>query len=211
MYFVFLEPTYQNPPGTLYYPAPANSQEQRGGQAIIYPFPSGIHQGYHVELQQTAQPPPPSQSQSSKDPKSVPPGAQVYHINLDQSSASAQQSQPPPGAKLNQSQQSTSVQHKQHGPQIGMEKKLDHGYQQSGHLPENMYRITPLHANAMMGIQSQIPGQQNQVQNSNNNRWQQKKATSFILQMQPGKPGGNISQGYGQQQPPPNQQYPRRY
>lgn len=183
------KPTYQNSPGTLYYPA--NAQESRG-QAIIYPtyapnMSLSLHQGYHVELQQVPPPPPQSQPPSGPphkiDSKSVPQGAQVYHINLDQSSGPPQQSSSQPGAKLSQSQ--SQVQHKSGAPppaQITMEKLNDRGYhldkQQpvQGHLSDNIYRMPPgMHAN-IMGIPPQ-PQQSTQ-------------------QMQPVKPGGSISQGY---------------
>lgn len=58
-FIIFTEPTYQNPPGTLYYPS--NQQDSRA-QAIIYPSYAPpnlglpIHPGYHVEI--TPQPPP---------------------------------------------------------------------------------------------------------------------------------------------------------
>lgn len=51
--FPFVEPTYQNPPGTLYYPS--NSQDSR--QSIVYPsYAPNLNipliSPYHTELSQ---------------------------------------------------------------------------------------------------------------------------------------------------------------
>lgn len=207
---MLLEPTYQNSPGTLYYPA--NAQESRG-QAIIYPtyapnMSLSLHQGYHVELQQVPPPQvpqsqPPSGPQHKIDSKSVPQGGQVYHINLDQSSGPPQQSSSQSGAKLSQSQ--PQVQHKSGAPppaQITMEKLNDRGYhmdkQQTvqGHLPDSIYRMPPgMHAN-IMGLPPQAQQSAQQVRSHKWPTHHKKANTSFILQMQPVKPGGSISQGY---------------
>lgn len=98
--FCFIETTYQNPTGTMYYPG-NNQQDSRVQSSIIYPtYPPNLNiphrQNYHVELA-PQQPPPSSQSQQMKSDSKPTQNAQVYHINID-----------PP-----QSQQN-SQQHKQH-------------------------------------------------------------------------------------------------
>lgn len=66
----FAEPTYQNPPGTLYYPS--NSQDSRG-QSIVYPgYAPNLNipliSPYHPELsQQQSQP----QSMSSEQVRNI--------------------------------------------------------------------------------------------------------------------------------------------
>lgn len=220
------EPTYQNPPGTLYYPP--NAQDNRGQSIIIGGYSSyppnmmPLHQGsgYHVELQPGPpnQPPPPVQTQPTKvETKTVQGSAQVYH--LDQSSQPPpSQSSSQPGPKLNQSLSaqpppSTSVPHnKGHGPpqpQITMEKLSDRAYHPA-HLPEGMYRMP------LMGIPPTMPptaGQQVRTI-----RWpvHHKKPTQYFeFQMQPVKPGGSISQGYASRANPssgpaqPAQQQPQ--
>lgn len=180
LHILSTEPTYQNPPGTLYYPP---TQENRGQPIILGGYPSygpnmiPMHQGpgYHVELQPgPPNQPPTSQSQPIKSEgihqkithnfsnhddlnvshtlgKTVPGGAQVYHINLDQppqppmsvsQSVSKNQSLP----SSSQPPTSVTMSHgKGHGPppqpQITMEKLNDRGGYHPAHLPEAMYRM----------------------------------------------------------------------
>lgn len=182
------------------------------GGYTSYPPMIPLHQGggggYHVELQPGPpnQPPPIVQSQPPKgETKTIPGGAQVYHINLDPSSgppsqsASSQQPSgkgPPPSS---QPPPPSSVSHgKGHGPpqpQITMEKLNDRAYHPS-HLPEGMYRMP------MLGIPPPMPPSAGQQVRSI--RWpvhHKKPMQYFEFQMQPVKPGGSISQGYSRANP----------
>lgn len=167
------EPTYQNPPGTLYFPA--NPQDARG-QSIIYPTYApnlniAMHPSYHMELsqgppppQQQQQGPPPQSSQSVNQPRADSRGDSradsrptVYHINLDQTPPQQhqqQQQQGPPSQKMQPQ--------KGHVQQISLEKyHMEKGPvpPPPNHMPEGMYRMPMLPAGIMA-----LPPQNQQVQ-----------------------------------------------
>ncbi|XP_055311004.1 G protein pathway suppressor 2 isoform X2 [Sitodiplosis mosellana] len=189
------KPTYQNPPGTLYYPS--NSQDSR--QSIVYPaYAPNMNipmiSSYHPELtQQQAQSQALSseqvqsqaqhQSQSNQQPTSQ--SSNTSHDKGKPLQSVSQHSQHSQSQKIQQqsSHGGPPPPHKPHAQQISLEKLNERGYhlekqqpppvQQSTHISENMYRMPMSLSSGMLTIS---PQNQQQIQNM--------------------KPSGSITQGY---------------